>query len=64
MVEGHGRTVVDGKAFDWATNDILALPSWAAHHHENTGREDAVLFSIDDRPVMQKLDLYREQPVD
>jgi len=60
VVEGSGRTVIDGKVFDWVPNDILALPSWALHHHENTGKGEAVLFSINDRPVLEKLELYRE----
>jgi gentisate 1,2-dioxygenase len=61
VVEGTGRTVINGKVFEWGPNDILALPSWALHEHHNTGATDAVLFSINDRPVLEKLDLYREE---
>jgi gentisate 1,2-dioxygenase len=60
VVRGRGKTVIDGKAFDWAKGDIIALPSWAQHAHENTGTEDAILFSISDRPVIEALGLYRE----
>ena len=41
--------------------DIIALPSWAQHAHENTGGEDAILFSISDRPVIEALGFYREE---
>jgi ferredoxin-NADP reductase len=42
--------------------DILALPSWALHEHANlSARDDAVLFSIQDRPVLEALGLYREE---
>ena len=58
--QGKGRTLVDGKAFDWSKNDIVALPSWALHEHHNTGSEDAILFSITDRPVLEALGFYRE----
>ncbi|HEX9398026.1 MAG TPA: cupin domain-containing protein [Burkholderiales bacterium] len=58
--QGKGRTLIDGKAFDWSKNDIVALPSWALHEHANTGSEDAILFSITDRPVLEALGFYRE----
>jgi gentisate 1,2-dioxygenase len=60
VVKGSGRTVIDGEPFDWSKGDIIALPSWAQHAHSNTGSEDAILFSISDRPVIQALGLYRE----
>jgi gentisate 1,2-dioxygenase len=61
VVQGKGRTVIDGKPFDWEKGDIIALPSWAQHAHANTGTEDAILFSISDRPVLETLGFYREQ---
>jgi gentisate 1,2-dioxygenase len=60
VVQGQGRTLIDGKAFDWAKGDIIALPSWALHAHANTGSGDAILFSISDRPVIEALGFYRE----
>ena len=61
VVQGKGRSVIEGKTFDWAKGDIIALPSWAEHAHSNTGTEDAILFSISDRPVIEALGFYREQ---
>ncbi len=58
-VEGKGRTVIGGQAFDWQQRDVFVVPSWAPHHHE--ADDDAVLFSFSDRPVQQKLGLWREQ---
>jgi gentisate 1,2-dioxygenase len=60
VVKGKGRTLIDAKPFEWSKGDIIALPSWALHEHANTGAEDAILFSISDRPVIEKLGLYRE----
>ena len=38
------------------------LPSWALHEHANvSSRDAAVLFSIQDRPVLDALGLYREE---
>jgi gentisate 1,2-dioxygenase len=61
VVQGKGRSVIEGKTFDWEKGDIIALPSWASHAHSNTGSEDAILFSISDRPVLETLGFYREQ---
>ncbi len=61
VVQGKGRSVIEGKTFDWEKGDIIALPSWAQHAHSNTGTEDAILFSISDRPVLETLGFYREQ---
>src|SRR2546426_244296 len=61
VVQGKGRSVIEGKTFDWAKGDIIALPSWAEHAHSNPGSEDAILFSISDRPVIEALGFYREQ---
>jgi gentisate 1,2-dioxygenase len=61
VARGSGRTTIDGKGFDWEKGDIVVLPSWALHQHQNTGKGDAILFSIHDRPVIEALGLYREE---
>jgi gentisate 1,2-dioxygenase len=61
VVQGKGRSVIDGKTFDWEKGDIVALPSWAQHDFANDGAEDAILFSISDRPVLEALGFYREE---
>ena len=57
-VEGRGRTVVGDTVLDWGPRDVFVVPSWYAHHHE--ADEEAILFSFSDRPVQQKLGLWRE----
>jgi gentisate 1,2-dioxygenase len=63
VVEGTGKTAVtgyDGKSvtFEWGPRDIFVVPTWYWQRHEAKG--DAVLFSFSDRPVQQKLGLWRE----
>ena len=41
--------------------DIFVVPSWQWHSHENTTSDDAILFSISDRPATEALGLYREE---
>ena len=59
VVEGEGESRVGGQVFRWRPHDIFVAPSWVpvSHHAE----DDAVLFSYSDRPVQEKLGLWREQ---
>ena len=59
VIEGSGVTVIEGAAFAWRAHDVFVVPSWQWHRHE--AAEEAVLFSFSDRPVQQKLALWREQ---
>ena len=62
VVDGRGETIIDGRRFAWGKGDIFVLPSWALHEHANTApTQPAVLFSIQDRPVLEALGLYREE---
>lgn len=62
VVQGEGVTIIDGERFTWGEKDIITLPPWALHEHANTsGKEEAVLFSIQDTPVLQALGLYHEE---
>lgn len=62
VAKGSGHSIIDGKRLDWAEHDIFCVPSWAWHEHANaSGREDAVLFCLNDLPVMRSLGLWAEQ---
>lgn len=61
VIEGSGTTVVNGQPLDWERNDAFAVPGWAWHHHANQSSDDAVLYSVTDMPVLERLGLYREQ---
>jgi gentisate 1,2-dioxygenase len=60
-VRGQGRTRVGSDYLDWQQGDTFVVPLWQWHSHENVANEEAVLFSINDRPVMDSLQLYREE---
>lgn len=62
VVKGQGHTIIDGKKFSWRKGDIIALPPWSLHEHANgSKKDDAVLFSIQDAPVLHALGLYYEE---
>ncbi len=58
VVEGTGKTIAGGEKMSWGPRDTFVIPSWCSHHHEADG--DAVLFSFSDRPIQQKIGLWRE----
>jgi gentisate 1,2-dioxygenase len=57
-IEGRGRSRIGEQTFEWGARDIFVAPSWQWISHESG--EDAVLFSFSDRPVQEKLGLFRE----
>ena len=57
-IEGRGRSRIGEEMFEWGPRDIFVVPSWRPVVHE--ADEEVVLFSYSDRPIQQKLDLWRE----
>ena len=58
-VEGRGRTRVGEEVLDWGPKDIFVVPSWKPIVHEALEGE-CVLFSFSDRPVQEKIGVWRE----
>ncbi len=63
VAEGRGFSVIAGQRFDWEEGDTFVVPAWSWHEHASVGGE-AVLFSFNDRPVLQAFGLEREQPLE
>jgi gentisate 1,2-dioxygenase len=62
VFRGAGSSVIDGQRFDWNEGDFFIVPSWAWHEHANDSGQEAILFSIQDIPIMKAAALYREEP--
>ena len=60
-MRGQGRTRVGEGYLEWSKGDSFVVPLWQWHAHENVANDEAVLLSINDRPVMESLQLYREE---
>ena len=58
---GEGYTIVNGERVSWKAGDFFVIPPWAWHEHANDTREDSILFSVQDTPILQALGLCREQ---
>lgn len=61
VMEGRGQTEVAGRTFDWEENDIFVVPNFLWRRHLNRGPKDAVLYTMHDRPLLQKISQYRAQ---
>lgn len=59
VVGGRGRSIIEGKSFEWGRGDVFVVPNW--HWHEHEAAEDSHLFSITDAPTMKLLGLYRQE---
>ena len=59
-MEGRGKTEVAGKTFDWEENDIFVIPNFLWRRHVAAAK-DAVLYTMSDRPLLEKIGQYRAQ---
>jgi gentisate 1,2-dioxygenase len=62
VVEGRGFTTIDAVRYDWTEGDFFAIPPRAAHAHGNEGAAPAVLYSVQDVPLLRTLGFYRVEP--
>lgn len=55
------RTAIGEGYLEWEREGSFVVPIWQRHRHENSSEEEAILFSINDRPIVEALELYREE---
>ena len=61
VIDGEGSSIIDGVRFEWAKGDVFVVPNWHWHEHHNRSARAALLFSVTDQPVMEKLGMFREE---
>jgi gentisate 1,2-dioxygenase len=64
VVRGTGTSVVDGLTFEWGEGDFFVVPPGATHRHANPHREPALLYSVQDVPLLTALNLYHMDPAE
>jgi gentisate 1,2-dioxygenase len=57
--EGEGKVCIEEKVFEFGPKDIFVIPSW--HWHSFESDRGCFLHSISDLPLIQKMNLFREQ---
>jgi gentisate 1,2-dioxygenase len=64
VVRGHGTSVIGSVELHWQAGDCFVVPPWYSHRHLNISTDsDAILFSINDSPVLEALGLYRSENI-
>jgi len=61
VMEGEGYSEVGGCRFDWQKNDVMVMPNFLWRRHVNTGKRDAILYTVSDAALMQNIGQYRAQ---
>lgn len=62
VFRGSGITAIGGERFEWSQGDTFVVPLWHWHEHANrSATEDAILFSMNDAPMLKPFGLYREE---
>ena len=62
VIDGEGRSVVNGESFAWRRGDTFSAPVFARIEHRAEGDAPAYLIRIHDAPLQQKLGFYEERP--
>jgi gentisate 1,2-dioxygenase len=62
VFRGSGTTVINGEAVHWEQGDTFVVPLWSWHEHGNSSaKNEAILFSLHDTPVLQAFGLDLEE---
>jgi gentisate 1,2-dioxygenase len=59
---GNSTTMINGQPFHWHKGDTFIVPLWAWHEHANgSASDEAILFSMQDEPILKAFGLYKEE---
>jgi len=61
VIAGKGTSEIGGQTFDWQENDIMVVPNFLWRRHVNTGKSDAILYTVSDAALLQNIGQYRAQ---
>jgi gentisate 1,2-dioxygenase len=62
VVAGHGMLTAGDETIEWGPRDLLAVPNWCWHSHQNRAADaPAYLFSLSDQPIYAALGLDRTE---
>lgn len=62
VIQGRGRTWVDGEVIEWDRGDVIAIPAWRPYRHECDA--ETYMVRASDEPVMRSIDMLREVTVE
>ena|SRR3990170_5170374 len=59
VVEGKGRSKIEGLSVEWSRGDVFVAPCWSWQEH--VAEEDSVLFVMTDEPLQRYLRFFRTE---
>jgi len=59
VIDGHGRSSIDDREFEWRRGDVFVVPAW--RRHRCRALERSFLLRVTDEPLMRKLNWLRQQ---
>ena len=59
VIEGSGRTLVDGEVIEWSMGDVVAVPAWRPYRHEID--KATYMVRASDEPLLRRIDLLHEE---
>jgi gentisate 1,2-dioxygenase len=59
VIDGHGRSSIDDREFEWRRGDVFIVPTW--RRHRCRALEESLLLRVSDEPLMRKLNWLRQQ---
>jgi len=60
VVRGSGTTTIGDERYDWDRGDFFVVPPSVPHNHRHRGTGPAILFSMQDVPLLEALGFYDE----
>jgi gentisate 1,2-dioxygenase len=63
IFRGRGATIVDNVRYEWGAGDSISVPLWRYHRHENLSAQPAILFVMNNKPLLSALGYLREEAV-
>jgi gentisate 1,2-dioxygenase len=54
--------MIEDKVYEWQEGDSFTIPQWQWHSHANRSSEPAILFTMNDKPVLDALGFFHEEP--
>lgn len=62
VLQGSGKSWIDGREFDWERGDLIVYPAWCTHSFRNTGTEPAYFLSVMDAPLVAAMGQLKVLP--
>jgi gentisate 1,2-dioxygenase len=59
VIDGHGKSSIDDREFEWRRGDVFVVPAW--RRHRCRALEQSLLLRVTDEPLMRKLNWLRQQ---